>query len=112
MITHYLLGAPLRSQLAGNEANQSSITTGAGGVKGDTEWTVSGGSCHYFSREALLLPKSLQRNRGNSELHRISSITAVQHETKLVITCAVVLSHVELMIELIQKCIELGEDCI
>lgn len=77
LITHYLLGAPLRSQLAGHEAYQSSISTGASGIKGNTEWTVIGGPCHYFPREALLLPKSLWRNRDSSQLYHLSRITAI-----------------------------------
>ena len=60
---HYLLGGPLRSLQAGNEADQGCITTGAGGIKCNTEWTVNGGSHHYFSGKALLLPKSLWRKK-------------------------------------------------
>lgn len=59
IISNYLLGAPSRGLLAGNEAYQSGITTGAGGIKGNAKRTVTGGSCYDFPREALLLPKSL-----------------------------------------------------
>lgn len=71
LTTLYLLGAPQRGLLTSNEANQSSITIGASGIKSNREGAVSGWTCDNFPREAFVFPKCLVRNRDRPQLHQI-----------------------------------------